>query len=94
MTKDNRTIKTTNPYSGQSTMLNKEEYALYHIIKGAEIVGNYNVVRKGLDKFSRMNAEAYMVLLDYLSVNSGPGPEGSRSILTIEKTITPPPPFL
>ena len=64
MTKDNRTIKTTNPYSGQSTMLNKEEYALYHIIKGAEIVCNYNVVRKGLDKFSRMNAKAYMVLLD------------------------------
>ena len=33
MTKDNRTIKTTNPYSGQSAMLNKEEFALYHIIK-------------------------------------------------------------
>ena len=62
--KDNRTIKTTNPYSGQSTMLNKEEYALYHIIKGEEMVGRYDVVRKGLDKFSRMNADAYMVLLD------------------------------
>ena len=62
--KDNRTIKTTNPYSGQSTMLNKEEYALYHIIKGAEMVGRYDVVQKGLDKFSRMNAAAYMVLLD------------------------------
>ena len=34
MTKDNRTIKTTNPYSGESAMLNKEEFALYHIIKG------------------------------------------------------------
>ena len=64
MTKDNRTIKTTNPYSGQSAMLNKEEYALYHIIKGAEIVGRYDIVQKGLDKFSRMNADAYMVLLD------------------------------
>ena len=62
--KDNRTIKTTNPYSGESTMLNKEEYALYHIIKGAEMVGRYDVVRKGLDKFSRMNAAAYMTLLD------------------------------
>ena len=62
--KDNRTIKTTNPYSGQSTMLNKEEYALYHTIKGAEMVGRYDVVRKGLDKFSRMNADAYMILLD------------------------------
>ena len=64
MTKDNRTIKTTNPYSGQSAMLNKEEFALYHIIKGAEIVGRYDIVQKGLDKFSRMNADAYMVLLD------------------------------
>ena len=62
--KDNRTIKTTNPYSGQSAMLNKEEYALYHIIKGAEMVGRYDVVRKGLVIFSRMNAAAYMVLLD------------------------------
>ena len=64
MTKDNRTIKTTNPYSGKSAMLKKEEYALYHIIKGAELVGNYKVVQKGLDKFSRMNAKAYMTLLD------------------------------
>ena len=63
-TKDNRTIKTTNPYSGQSTMLNKEEYALYHTIKNAEIKADYDTVRKGLDKFSRMNADAYMVLLD------------------------------
>ena len=63
-TKDNRTIKTTNPFSGQSVMLNKEEYALYHIIKGAEIAEDYDTVRKGLDKFSRMNAAAYMTLLD------------------------------
>jgi len=62
--KNNRTIKTTNPYSGQSTMLNKEEYALYHIIKNAEMVGRYDVVQKGLYKFSRMNAKAYMTLLD------------------------------
>ena len=62
--KDNRTIKTTNPYSGQSAMLNKEEFALYHIIKGAELAEDYDTVRKGLDKFSRMNAAAYMTLLD------------------------------
>ena len=62
--KDNRTIKTTNPYSGQSAMLNKEEYALYHTIKNAEIKEDYDTVRKGLDKFSRMNANARMPLLD------------------------------
>ena len=64
MTKDNRTIKTTNPYSGESAMLNKEEFALYHLIKHAEETEQYDVVRKGLDKFSRMNAAAYMTLLD------------------------------
>ena len=62
--KDYRTIKTTNPYSGQSAMLNKEEFALYHLIKHAEETEQYDALRKGLDKFSRMNAEAYMVLLD------------------------------
>ena len=64
ITKDNRTIKTTNPYSGESAMLNKEEFALYHIIKGAELAEDYRTVEKGLSKFSRMNAAAYMTLLD------------------------------
>ena len=63
-TKDNRTIKTTNPYSGESAMLNKEEFALYHIIKGAELAEDYDTVRKGLDWFMKHNAKAYMVLLD------------------------------
>tara|TARA_R100000700_G_C3066581_1_gene78793 strand:+ start:235 stop:441 length:207 start_codon:yes stop_codon:yes gene_type:complete len=62
--KNERTIKTTNPYSGQSTMLTPEEYKLYIMIKQAEYDENYKIVRKGLDKFSRMNASAYMVLLD------------------------------
>ena len=57
-------IKATNPYSGQSTYLTKEEYDLYHAIKDAEIKEDYDTVRKGLDKFSRMNAKAYMTLLD------------------------------
>ncbi len=53
MTKNNRTIKTTNPYSGQSAMLNEEEFALYHLIKHAEETEQYEAVRKGLDKFSK-----------------------------------------
>ena len=57
-------IKTTNPYSGQSEMLTPEEFALYHLIKHAEETEQYDTVRKGLDKFSRMNAKAYMTLLD------------------------------
>jgi hypothetical protein len=54
----------TNPYSGQSTMLTKEEHKLYIEIKQAEWDEEYNTMQKGLDKFSRMNAKAFMVLLD------------------------------
>ena len=64
MTKTERTIKTTNPFSGQSTMLTPEEYKLYIMIKQAEYDEDYDIVRKGLSKFSRMNANAYMTLLD------------------------------
>jgi hypothetical protein len=64
MTKTERTIKATNPYSGQSEMLTPEEHKLYIEIKQAEWDQDYATVRKGLDKFSRMNASAYMTLLD------------------------------
>ena len=57
-------IKTTNPYSGQSEMLTPEEHKLYIEIKEAEFDEDYDTVRKGLNKFSRMNAKAYMTLLD------------------------------
>ncbi len=62
--KDNNLIETTNPYSGQSEMLTEEEFALYHLIKHAEETEQYDAMQKGLDKFSRMNAKAYMTLLD------------------------------
>ena len=64
MTKTERTIKTTNPFSGQSTMLTPEEYKLYIMIKQAEYDEDYDTVRKGLHKFGKMNAAAYMILLD------------------------------
>ena len=57
-------IKATNPYSGQSEMLTPEEHKLYIEIKDAEINEHYDVMQKGLDKFSRLNAKAYMTLLD------------------------------
>ena len=62
--KTERTIETTNPYSGQSEMLTPEEYKLYIMIKQAELDEDYDTVRKGLNKFGRMNADAYMTLLD------------------------------
>ena len=64
MTKTERTIKTINPFSGQSTMLTPEEYKLYIMIKQAEYDEDYDTVRKGLHKFGKMNAAAYMTLLD------------------------------
>ena len=54
----------TNPYSGQSTMLTDEEHKLYIEIKDAEINEDYNTMQKKLSKFSRLNADAYMTLLD------------------------------
>jgi hypothetical protein len=57
-------IKTTNPYSGQSTMLTEDEHKLYMDIKTAEVNEDYTTMQKGLSKFSRMNVSAYMTLLD------------------------------
>ena len=59
-----RNIKATNPYSGQSEMLTPEEHKLYIEIKQAEYDDHYDTVRKGLHKFGKMNAAAYMTLLD------------------------------
>jgi len=60
----NTKIKATNPYSGQSTMLTPEEHKLYIEIKTAEFDEDYNTMQKKLSKFSRLNASAFMVLLD------------------------------
>ena len=57
-------IRATNPYSGQSEMLTPDEHKLYIEIKDAEIAEDYKTMQKGLSKFSRMNAKAYMTLLD------------------------------
>ena len=57
-------IKATNPYSNESAMLTQEEHKLYIEIKEAEFNEDYKTVQKGLSKFSRMNASAYMTLLD------------------------------
>ena len=57
-------IKATNPYSGESEMLTPEEHKLYIEIKEHERDEEYNEMQKKLSKFSRMNASAFMVLLD------------------------------
>ena len=57
-------IKTTNPYSSQSEMLTPEEHKVYMQVKQDEMDEKYDSMQKGLSKFSRMNPEAYMTLLD------------------------------
>ena len=57
-------IKATNPYSKQSVMLTPEEHKLYIEIKEHERDEEYNEMQKKLSKFSRLNASAFMVLLD------------------------------
>ena len=56
--------KRTNPFSQQSELLTLEEAKLYDQVKQDEIDENYEDMQKGLDKFSRLNAKAYMTLLD------------------------------
>jgi hypothetical protein len=57
-------IKTTNPFSGQSIDLTEDENKLYLSIKLAELEQRYDIMQKAIDKFSRMNPKAYMVLVD------------------------------
>ena len=61
---EKETITRTNPFSGVSVELTMEEALRYDQIKQDEYLGNSNLVQVGLDKFSRLNAKAYMTLLD------------------------------
>ena len=54
----------TNPFSGNSCMLEPEAVAVYDVIKGAEMLGRYDTVRKGLDWFIDNYPSEYMTLLD------------------------------
>ena len=59
-----RIYKRTNPYSGQSEMLTSEEAMLHDEVKRAEEMEEYEKMQKALSKFSRLNAKAYMTLMD------------------------------
>jgi trimethylamine:corrinoid methyltransferase-like protein len=56
------TIK--NRFSGQSTTMPAFAAAVYDVIIGAEMMEQYDLVRKGLDWFKQHFAEQYMVVLD------------------------------
>ena len=61
---EERNIKVTNPYSGQSEMLTQSEAIHYYMVKKFEELGQYELMQEGLSRFSKMNPKAYMVLLD------------------------------
>jgi hypothetical protein len=61
---DEQNVDVRNPFSGESYNLTPEEVAVYDYLKGCELLGDYDGVRRGLDWFMDNNAEAYMALLD------------------------------
>ena len=57
-------VEAANHFSGETTTLPQFAYAVRNAILSAELEGNYNIVRKGLDWFRQHFAKQYMVLLD------------------------------
>jgi hypothetical protein len=54
----------TNKFSGEKVMLEPDAVAVYDCIKGAELVGETTMVRKGIGWFIKNEPDAYMKLLD------------------------------
>jgi hypothetical protein len=58
------TEEVANPYTGSKTVLTPDAVAVYDLVKGAEMLQLYHIVRAGLDWFKEHYAKEYMVLLD------------------------------
>ena len=61
---DTKPVEVTNPFSGQKATLQPTAIAVYDCIKGAEMVEDFDMVRKGLDWFIKHYPKEYGVLLD------------------------------
>ena len=61
---DDAPVEVTNPFSGESCMLTPEAVAVYDSIRGAEMIGNWTIVRQGIDWFIENFPSEYMILLD------------------------------
>ena len=76
----------TNPYSGQSCQLPRYAVAVYDTIKGAEVTGDMDLMRKGLDWFQKNFTDQYYVLLDQKKqiqrgrTSNGPGAFDPRGL--------------
>tara|TARA_R110002124_G_scaffold78579_4_gene209736 strand:+ start:712 stop:939 length:228 start_codon:yes stop_codon:yes gene_type:complete len=54
----------SNPFTGATILLTPEEVAVHDLIKGSEMLRDYETVQAGCDWFRENNSKAYMVLLD------------------------------
>lgn len=75
---DDHPATVSNPFSGESILLDPQEIAVYDVIMGSNLTAErlaaqgkhkeaealYKDVRKGSDWFRKHNPEAYMVLID------------------------------
>lgn len=61
---DTEDVRIHNRMTGESVMLPPDAVAVYDVTMGAEMLGDYKTVRKGLDWFRKHFPAEYMVLLD------------------------------
>ena len=61
---DKGPVEVANPFSGEKVTLQPEAVAVYDTIKGAEMLGDYKTVEKGIDWFITHFPKEYGVLLD------------------------------
>ena len=54
----------TNPFSGRSVKLDPVGVALYDLVKGCELIGDYKTMGLALEAFSVRYPEEYYILLD------------------------------
>ena len=61
---DKESKEIANPYTGQKVLLTPEAIAVYDTIKGAEMMGRYETMEKGIAWFQANYPKEYFVLLD------------------------------
>ncbi len=61
---DKEPVEVRNPLSGEACTLTPQAVAVYDTIKGAEMIGDYKTLEKGLGWFRKHFPAEYMVLLD------------------------------
>jgi len=61
---DKAPVEVMNPFSKQKVMLEPIAVAVYDCIKGAEMMGDHDMMQKGMDWFIEHYPQEYGVLLD------------------------------